>query len=188
MNKSENIGNLAKALAIVQSKLQPAAKDAKNPFFKSNYSTLNSVWDSCRELLAANGLAVVQTNDVSADGVIVETVLMHESNEWISGRICLPLTKHDAQGVGSAISYGRRYGLASIIGIVSDEDDDGNAASQPKQHRQQADKPNGLPIAERIKNVSKAISELGGKVEQRASNESEQAYFESLVEQWNRLK
>ena len=61
---------------------------------------------------------------------MVETVLAHESGEWISGELLLPLTKADAQGVGSAITYGRRYGLAAIVGIVADEDDDGNAASR----------------------------------------------------------
>ena len=137
MNKSENIGNLAKALSIVQSKLNPASKDADNPFFKSKYADLNSVWESCRALLAENGLAVTQVNQATDLGVIVETVLMHESGEWLSGEILLPLAKRDAQGVGSAITYGRRYGLASIVGVVAGEDDDGNGASQlPKQQQQ----------------------------------------------------
>lgn len=129
MNKSDSIGALAKALAKVQSQLQPAVKDAKNPFFKSNYATLNSVWDACRALLTANGLAVAQLSQATEAGVIIETVLMHESGEWISGEMLLPMTKVDPQGVGSAMSYGRRYGLASMVGVVSDEDDDGNAAS-----------------------------------------------------------
>lgn len=187
MNKSGSIGNLAKALAVVQANLHPAVKDAKNPFFKSSYTTLNSVWDACRDLLSENGLSVAQVNQITLDGVIIETVLMHESGEWISGEMFLPLTKADAQGVGSAMSYGRRYGLAAMVGIVAD-DDDGNAASQPKQQRQQTEKPAQLPFADRIKNVSKAIVDLGGRVEPRGSGESEQAYFESLVEQWNRLK
>lgn len=82
MNKSSEIGNLAKALAIVQSKLQPAKKDSANPFFKSSYADLNSVWDSCRALLSANGLSIAQLNQTAESGVIVETVLMHKSGEW----------------------------------------------------------------------------------------------------------
>lgn len=143
MNKSESIGNLAKALSNVQKQLKPAIKDSQNPFFKSSYADLNSVWDACRDLLGANNLAVTQLNQVTDLGVIIETVLMHESGEWISGEMLLPTSKHDAQGVGSAITYGRRYGLAAIIGIVSDVDDDGNAASQPKQ--QAYARPNGTP-------------------------------------------
>lgn len=141
MNKSEQIGELAKALSKVQGQLTPAKKDSENPFFRTRYADLNSVWDSCRTLLTANGLSVVQTNEASENGVIVETVLLHESGEWISGSIFLPLTKHDPQGVGSAITYGRRYGLASIIGIVADEDDDGNAASANETKQKPAPKP-----------------------------------------------
>lgn len=130
MQKSESIGNLAKALTAVQSNLTPAKKDSQNPFFKSQYADLNSVWDSCRSLLAQNGLSVIQGNSVGVDNtVIVETILAHESGEWIQSELCLPLAKHDPQGVGSAVTYGRRYGLAAIVGIVADADDDGNAAS-----------------------------------------------------------
>lgn len=190
MNKSENIGNLAKALSAVQAELKPAVKDSQNPFFRSTYADLNSVWDSCRVLLSNNNLAVSQLNQVTDLGVIVETVLMHESGEWISGEILLPLTKQDAQGVGSAMTYGRRYGLAAIIGIVADDDDDGNAASQQRAAQKPVTKPQPKevkPIGDRIKNVEKAIRDLGGKIEPRKQNETEQAYFESLVEQWNIL-
>ena len=136
MNKSESIAELTKALVKVQAELKPAVKDAKNPFFKSNYADINSVWDSCRDLLTENGLAVIQTTAPAEHAVIVETILAHTSGEWISGELMLPLTKSDAQGVGSAITYGRRYGLAAIVGIVADEDDDGNAASPRKAEAQ----------------------------------------------------
>lgn len=186
MIKSETIGELAKALAIVQSKLRPAVKDASNPFFKSRYADLNSVWDSCRQLLTENGLSVVQTNQITLEGVIVETILLHASGEYIGGELFLPLAKQDPQGVGSAITYGRRYGLAAIVGIVSDEDDDGNAASKAQVQKPQK-QVNEKPIAERIENVKKAIVELGGKIEQPGVNESPKEYFDSLVAQYNRL-
>lgn len=129
MNKSESIGELAAALVKVQSKLKPAHKSAENPFYKSKYADLTSVWDSCRDLLAENGLAVVQTTDYTENGsVAVESILVHTSGEFIGGVLELPVSKHDAQGVGSAITYGRRYGLAALVGIVADEDDDGNRA------------------------------------------------------------
>ena len=130
MQKSESIAALTKALAAVQSKIKPAVKNAVNPHFKSEFADLGSIWASCREQLAANGLAVVQGNSVGLDGtVIVETILSHSSGEWIQSELCLPLAKNDPQGVGSAITYGRRYALAAIVGIVADADDDGNHAS-----------------------------------------------------------
>lgn len=178
MNKSESIGNLAKALAAVQGKLKPALKSSDNPFFKSKYADLNAVWDSCRDLLSENGLAVVQTNEPADMGVIVETVLLHESNEWISGQIFLPLAKHDPQGVGSAISYGRRYGLAAMIGIVSDVDDDGNAASQPQK---KAD-----DVTPRIQKAQTVLTELGVEIPKQDKGEAPMDYLRRLSDLYNK--
>lgn len=137
MQKSESIAKLSKALATVQANLKPAVKDATNPHFKSKYADLSSIWDSCREPLSKNGLSVVQGNSVGLDGtIIVETILLHESGEWIQSELALPLSKQDPQGVGSAMTYGRRYGLAAIVGIVADVDDDGIAASSNRQPAQ----------------------------------------------------
>lgn len=132
--QSESIANLAKALATVQGKLTYAKKDSKNPFFKSNYADLESVWDACRDLLSANGLAVSQFPGTYSDmdkSMSLTTILMHNSGEWISQEMSLPLSKIDAQGAGSAITYMRRYALAAVVGVVQ-ADDDGNAASNPK--------------------------------------------------------
>lgn len=130
MKKSESIADLAKALAQVQASLVPAKRDSTNPYFNSTYADLSSVWESCRETLARNGLCVIQGNSVGAEKtLIVETILIHESGQWVQSELCLPLSKADPQGVGSAMTYGRRYGLAAIVGIVADADDDGNAAS-----------------------------------------------------------
>ena len=130
MNKSERICDLAKALTAVQAALTPARRDSTNPFYNSTYADLSSVWESCREILAKNGLCVIQGNSVgTGNTLIVETILIHESGQWVQSELCLPLSKADPQGVGSAMTYGRRYGLAAIIGIVADADDDGNAAS-----------------------------------------------------------
>lgn len=193
MNKSETIGNLAKALSIVQSKLTPAVKDSKNPFFKSNYADLNSVWDACRRLLTENGLSVAQVNQAAENGVIVETVLMHESGEWISGEIFLPLVKNDPQGVGSAITYGRRYGLAAIVGIVADEDDDGNHASGKTQKAEQKQETvkQDTSLKQRIQNAQKAIRDLGGTVETFDFSKPEaeqQEELNALTDQYKRLK
>ena len=141
---SQDISNLAKALSIVQGKLTHAKKDSANPFFKSKYADLESVWDACRSLLAENGLAVIQfPGDIEfiqlekANGDItiitkmsLTTVLTHESGEFISQQMSVPVTKADAQGAGSALTYMRRYALAAVVGVVQ-ADDDGNAASNP---------------------------------------------------------
>ena len=141
---SQDISNLAKALSIVQGKLTHAKKDSANPFFKSKYADLESVWDACRSLLAENGLAIIQfPGDIEfiqlekANGDItiitkmsLTTVLTHESGEFISQQMSVPVTKADAQGAGSALTYMRRYALAAVVGVVQ-ADDDGNAASNP---------------------------------------------------------
>jgi len=126
MLKSDTIGELTKALVNVQAKIKGAKKDEVNPFFKSKYADLSSVWEACRDLLAENGLAVIQTTSAEncQDGeIIIETILAHSSGEWIGGELLLPLAKNDPQGVGSAITYGRRYGLSAIVGICPEDDD-----------------------------------------------------------------
>lgn len=126
---SMTLGALAKALAAAQGKIQGARKTAQNPHLKNKYATLADVWDACRDPLSAHGLAVVQTTEPHGkDGVCVKTLLVHESGEWISSRLFLPVTKPDAQGFGSALTYARRYALASMVGVCPD-DDDANAAT-----------------------------------------------------------
>ena len=127
MSHSPEINHLAKALAAAQSSLSPAAKDAVNPHFRNHYASLGSVWDAAREVLGANGLSVVQTY-APTDGTRLDlvTTLLHESGQWISGTISMVPAKADPQGIGSAATYARRYSLASILGIVADEDDDGH--------------------------------------------------------------
>ena len=132
MNQSDSITNLAIALSIVQGKLTYAVKDSNNPFFKSKYADLESVWDSCRNLLSENGLAVMQFPGEYYDGTMhLTTILTHKSGEWIGQDMSVPVTKPDAQGAGSALTYMRRYALAAVVGVVQ-ADDDGNAASSPK--------------------------------------------------------
>jgi hypothetical protein len=132
MNQSESIAKLATALSIVQGKLSHAKKDSANPFFKSKYADLESVWDACRDLLAGNGLSVMQFPGEFIDGTMsMTTILAHSSGEWIGQEMSLPVSKPDAQGSGSALTYMRRYALAAVIGVVQ-ADDDANAAVQSK--------------------------------------------------------
>jgi hypothetical protein len=110
--------------------MKPADKSAVNPFFKSKYADLGSVWESCRKALSDNGLAVLQGVRSTVDSVEVETTLVHASGQWFSESLALP-SKRDAQSIGSAATYARRYGLSALVGVVADEDDDGNAAVTP---------------------------------------------------------
>lgn len=129
MNQSEQINELAAALSKAQSEIQPALKDSVNPFFKSKYADLSSVWNACKEPLTKNGLSVLQTMDQKEGQLVLLTTLAHSSGQWI--RSCLPIlsAKQDAQSIGSAITYMRRYSLAALVGVTTDEDDDGNAAT-----------------------------------------------------------
>lgn len=128
---SESLDKISAAVSAVQSQIKPAVKDSTNPFFKSKYADLNAVWESCRELLGKTGLSVIQTFEWCENATGLRTTLLHVSGQWISGVQRLNPVKDDPQGIGSAATYARRYGLAAIVGIVSEEDDDGNAASTP---------------------------------------------------------
>ena len=133
MEKSESIGQLAKALALAHGEIKGAAKDSENPFFKSKYADLASVREACQAALSKNGLAVIQTTmPTNENGAIpIETMLAHASGEWISGTLNVLPKADDPQSMGSAITYGRRYALAAMVGVAP-EDDDGNAASATK--------------------------------------------------------
>ena len=140
MNKSESIANLSAALARFQGEVLNPKNTANNPFYKSKYAPLCDVLNMVRPLLAKHGLSVVQFP--SGDGSIVgiTTTLLHTSGEWIEGEpLCLNAEKLTPQGVGSAISYGRRYSVSAVLGISSEDDDDGNHAentpSKPKEAR-----------------------------------------------------
>jgi hypothetical protein len=145
MAASEQLNELAAALSKTQAMLQGAVKDAKNDHFKSKYADLASCWDACREALAANGLSVVQLPEGDGSVVTMTTMLIHTSGQWVSCTGTFKPTKADPQGLGSCITYARRYQLCAIVGI-SPEDDDGNAASEPvKQQAKPEPKPERKP-------------------------------------------
>jgi hypothetical protein len=129
MTRSESIAALANSLAKAQAAMSAAKKDSINPHFKSRYADLASIWDACRDSLTKNGLAVVQLPGKDEAGYYVETVLTHASGEFIADKLHIVPTKDDPQGLGSAITYARKYGLSAIAGVAPDDsDDDGEAA------------------------------------------------------------
>ena len=130
MNKSESIQNLSAALSKAQAEMPAIKFDSKNPFLKNDYASLGAIIAGARPVIAKHGLSVSQLA-FGEEGVAgVETVLMHTSGEWISSSISMPVGeekgKSSAQVAGSIVTYLRRYSLASILGIYSDEDGDGN--------------------------------------------------------------
>lgn len=131
MSQSEQINELAAALAKAQGAMKAATKDTENSFFKSRYADLAAVMAVAREPLSKNSLAVIQSPNYEGDSVWIETTVVHSSGQWVASKYPVRPVKNDPQGIGSAISYARRYSLMAMVGIVADDgsDDDGNAAS-----------------------------------------------------------
>jgi hypothetical protein len=138
MNQSPSIAKLAKAICTAQRGLKPVKKEVNNPFFNKKYADLAAVWEALKPF-HENGIAITQSPVACgrAGHICLETQLTHESGEWMRSTLELPLTKNDPQGAGSALTYARRYALGCMTGVVTEEDDDGNAASgnqhQPAQ-------------------------------------------------------
>lgn len=130
MTTSEQINEIAAALAKAQASMKNAALSKVNPHFKNRYADLPAIRDAVTPALAANGIAVVQTLDAASEGAgyCVLTRLLHTSGQWVESLCPIPAVL-DMQKMGSAITYARRYSLSAICGIAADEDDDGNAAT-----------------------------------------------------------
>ena len=178
MQTSEQINELAAALAKAQGQIQAASRDRENPHFRSRYADLASVWDACRVALSANGLAVVQGPALADRGVSVTTRLLHSSGQWAESTLILPMDKATAQGAGSAITYARRYALAAMVGVAPDDDDDGNAASQqPAQQQRLAPKPEPTGTRPALHySLRSLLGEFGWP------NERKREYSEKLLE------
>lgn len=125
------------ALSKAQGKINAVSKDAKNPFFKSNYATLAAYIEQARPVLAENGLCVIQMMQTTEKGIELVTTIGHSSGASISGSVLMNPTKNDPQGLGSCISYFRRYCYAAALGMVAD-DDDGHSATHTEQKEQKA--------------------------------------------------
>jgi len=131
VESSRGVDQLFAALAKAQGEITAAEKSAMNPHFRRRYADLGSVWDACRAALAKNGLAVLQVPRIASDKWIeVRTILGHSSGQWIAAELAAPAAQMTPQGIGSVITYLRRYTMAPLIGVAPEEDDDdGNAGS-----------------------------------------------------------
>lgn len=144
MTHSEEIHEIAAALAKAQGAITGAVKDSANPFFKSKYADLASVWDACRKPLSDNGLSVIQSPEADGVRVTVETLLLHSSGQWFRNSLSVSAKEDSPQAIGSAITYLRRYVLQSFAGVAP-EDDDGEAAQGHKNG--QTARPVAVPTA-----------------------------------------
>lgn len=139
MKHSDELKNLAKALAKFQADIKDPARDKDNPYFKSKYVALDGLLDAVRPVLAANGLSFIQSPVSNGQDMGVATLLMHDSGEWIeSDPFMLHAVKNDPQAGGSAITYARRYSLSAVLGVAWDDDDDANMATKSHQSRSNA--------------------------------------------------
>jgi hypothetical protein len=162
-NRSTEIAELAAALAKAQGAFKAAVKDSANIHLKTRYADLASVWGACREALAANGLAVIQDPSFEDGVVTVVTTLLHTSGQWWESILRATPAQGTPQGIGTVITYLRRYGLSSVIGIAPDDDDDANAASA-SQIAEQMSAPNQAPQPERNDFAPKMLDDALAKI------------------------
>ena len=132
LEKSEAIDAIAAALAKFQAAVAAVKKDGNNPFFKSKYATLENIIETVREPLSKQGLSFSQFPN-GENGLT--TILLHLSGQYLMATYTMKPKDNTPQGIGSAITYMRRYALSAVLGIATEEDDDGNAASQAKSER-----------------------------------------------------
>ena len=169
--RSEKIDLLAKALCKMQSQLTGALKDSKNPFFNSSYADLESVWDSIRKPLTENGLSVSQIPCESSGGApALETILMHESGQFISNIVPVISQKNDPQGYGSAFTYFRRYALAAMVGQIQVDDDSEGSMNRQNQSKtpktaqvERSNNPSGVYIIPFGKFKGKGLGEVNAE-------------------------
>ncbi len=180
MNQSENINELASALAKAQGEMQAAIKDSVNPFFKSKYADLGSVWDAARPVLSKNGLCVIQSTEMIGEKIVMVTTLAHSSGQWMKSFLPLNPAKNDSQSVGAAITYLRRYSLSALVGVVCDDDDDGETdVGRGKAQTPSANinkKPETIVIERIDENEVKTISTLLEKLDK----DSKKSFYVSI--------
>ncbi|HZU46881.1 MAG TPA: ERF family protein [Mycobacterium sp.] len=185
---SDDLNELAAALAKTQSQLHSVTANEVGQLESATgersyrYATLSSIWDVVRKPLTDNGLAVLQTCEPGSRGELrLTTTLLHQSGQWVSGTELMPLPVLTPQGYGSALTYARRYGLAALLGVcVDDDDDDGTSASRTVPARV-PDKPNARPPLQVVASTPRRAAAATG----RKRRVDEQA--EASAEAWRRL-
>lgn len=160
-NKSPEIDKLLAALSKAQSEIEGAKENSKNPHFKSSYPDLFSVWQACKKPLTDNGLSIIQTFQPSGDKTLLITILGHSSGQWISSVLPMPIVKNDPQGLGSCVTYCRRYALSALVGVCPMDDDAEAAMHRMKKEEEKANEPKGWDAftQEQKKDIVEAIGD-----------------------------
>ncbi len=128
LRRTASISKLTEALCKASLEFGEIMKDTENPFYKSSYTDLATLINATRPALSKYGIAIMQWPLIVDSRAGVTTLVSHASGEWIESDLTLPVSKMDAQGSGSAITYSRRYAYQSVLNVAGEEDDDGNAA------------------------------------------------------------
>lgn len=196
MKHSQEINELAAALSKAQGAMKGAEKDSKNPHLSNKYASLSAIIEAARKPLSDNGLSWTQLIGQTEGGVILETVLLHSSGQWLSSEQPVTITVlsnkgiNEAQALGSGLTYFKRYALAAMLGIsIADEDDDGNAAQvQVGRQQRQAPRPpqeqsaegtNGHSKGKPPTNAKELLTLVNSKVQ--VGYQSEPELFEAIV-------
>jgi len=186
--QSEAINELATALAKAQGEMAHAAKDAENPHFKSKYADLSAVIDAARPHLAKYGLSVVQITDTDEAGSItLITQLNHASGQWVRSWYPVKPMKNDPQGLGSALTYSRRYSYSAMTGVAAaGEDDDGNAASEKPTYEKKPPAYQGVFESQELLNTF--VANCVDAISKAESGKAVKDQKELNLAKWNAMK
>lgn len=171
IEKSPELNELAAALTAAQAEFEAVDKSAANPFFRSAYAPLPDVVMAATPILVSHGLSVSQLIGSDEKGDTLTAMLLHKSGQYIGSTMQLRPVKSDPQAQGSAVTYARRYSYMSILGLVADEDDDGNAGSAPA--RRQQPKPAARPKSKPDPVVARGVAEVKDNAPEASSGPAE---------------
>lgn len=187
---SPQINEIVSALAKAQGEMKPAVFNRVNPHFRNRYADFTSCMEAVRDPLSKNGLAISQMPSTTPDGkFVLVTLLAHGSGQWMAGEFPLISTKQDSQGIGSAMTYAKRYSLCGMLGVVADEevdasDDDGEAASGRGQPVRQSPPPAQAQAAP-VQKVGKPEVIALTSLIQNLDEESNRSFLEWINKNFN---
>lgn len=158
INRSDNLAEFSKAFALFQSEVINPLNSTVNSFFKNKYATLADVLNEVRPVLSKYGLSILQMPSGNDGLVQLTTLIMHTSGEWIETEpMVMRPEKGTPQGIGSCLTYLRRYSLSAILGVASEDDDDGNEASKPDNGKGKKPEPKKPTKKDTVKNELKEL-------------------------------
>lgn len=181
MITSVEIKDLITAISSTQGEIEIAIKERTNPFFNSKYATLDEILSTCREPFKKNNLALSQAPSFVEGRLVLTTRIFHISGQWIESQLSLKPAQDTPQAIGSCITYARRYALASLVGIITEDDDDGHKASDKETEKEKLlTKENNAQKIE-IQKLKKEIEDLKKEKPKRIFDANNNMHVESLI-------